>query len=84
MTKKLCKLCRLRPAAVPDRNIMGRPIKKICRECHAARICGDLARVLEFERMRRQEQREEGADLQAARCDDCPRLVAQGIEGVRK
>ena len=25
---------------------MGRPIKRICRDCHAARLRGDLAQVL--------------------------------------
>lgn len=37
-----CILCRQRPAAVPDRNRPGRPVKRICRECHAERIANDL------------------------------------------
>ncbi len=45
--KKLCVLCRERPAELPDRNVMGRPIKKVCRECHRDRLRGDLARALE-------------------------------------
>ena len=51
MTSKtrLCIVCHVRPAAVPDRNLggIGRPIKKVCSECHAVRLKGDIERVLE-------------------------------------
>ena len=42
----ICKLCRLRPAAVPDREKM-RAVwrREVCRECHAERLRGDLAEV---------------------------------------
>ena len=43
---KLCELCRKNPAAVPDRNRMGRPIKRICRACHADRLTGDLREIM--------------------------------------
>lgn len=43
---KLCILCRTRPAAVPDRESMGRPIKKVCVECHGERLQGDLEKIL--------------------------------------
>ena len=43
---RLCYLCRQRPAAVPDRERMGRQIKTVCRECHAGRLCGDLRQIL--------------------------------------
>lgn len=46
MTKKLCEICHARPAEVPDRNRMGRPVKRICRECHALRLAGDLKEIL--------------------------------------
>ena len=43
---KLCKLCHKEPAEVPDRERMGRPIKRVCRKCHADRLGGDLAVIL--------------------------------------
>jgi hypothetical protein len=45
--KRLCIICREKPAEVPDRNQMGRPIKRVCRECHAARLRGDLKRIMD-------------------------------------
>lgn len=49
MTKRkpnLCKLCGVRPAAVPDREKPGRR-KTVCVECHAARLGDDLRRIAE-------------------------------------
>lgn len=43
---KLCKLCKKRPAEIPDRNIQGRPIKSICKQCHVERIKQDMARIV--------------------------------------
>ena len=45
---KPCCICHERPAAVPDRDryMGGRFVKQVCRECHAERLRGDLARVL--------------------------------------
>lgn len=52
---KLCKLCRKNPAEVPDRErYRGVWRKEVCRECHAARLAGDFAEVLEVERARRE------------------------------
>jgi len=45
MTKK-CEACGINPAAVPDRNRMGRPIKRICKECHADRLRGDFEAII--------------------------------------
>ena len=45
---RLCVVCNKRPAAVPDRNQMGRPILRVCRECHAERLRGDLAYVMKL------------------------------------
>lgn len=40
-----CIICHERKATVPDRNSMsGR--KKICYECHAGRLRGDLQNIL--------------------------------------
>jgi hypothetical protein len=50
--KRLCVVCRVRPPEVPDREQMGRPVKRVCRECHAARIRGDLREILEREKRR--------------------------------
>lgn len=58
--KKRCELCDERPAAVPDRNRMGRPIKRICRECHAARLRGDIQYVMEVREKRRRSRQEGG------------------------
>lgn len=41
--KRMCIVCHKRPPAVPDRNVMGRPIKRVCLECHGERLRGDLA-----------------------------------------
>ncbi len=42
----LCVLCRVRPAAVPDRERIGRPVKRVCRECHAERLRGDIEKIM--------------------------------------
>ncbi len=47
MAKKLCEVCRVNPATVPDRERMGRPIKRVCSECHADRLRGDWAVIME-------------------------------------
>lgn len=44
---KTCILCGKNPRELPDRNIQGRPIKRVCRECHAGRLRGDIVTVLE-------------------------------------
>lgn len=44
--KRLCSVCRQRPAEIPDRERMGRLIARVCRECHGNRLAGDLLRVL--------------------------------------
>lgn len=45
MSKKLCILCHRRPAEVPDRERMERPMKRVCRKCHAGRLRGDLEMI---------------------------------------
>ena len=43
---KLCEICGQLPAAFPDRNRIGRPIKRICVKCHALRLRGDLQAIM--------------------------------------
>ena len=42
MTRKKCVICGERPATVPDRERMGRPINRLCTDCHGARLVGDM------------------------------------------
>ena len=46
MAKKLCEICGKRPATVPDRERMGRPINRLCSECHSMRLRGDLDGIM--------------------------------------
>lgn len=46
MSKKMCEICGKNPAEVPDRERMGRPINRICGECHAKRLKTDMAQSL--------------------------------------
>jgi len=49
MTSKarVCRVCRCRPAAVPDReNPQMKPWAQVCGECHARRLRGDLIQIL--------------------------------------
>ncbi len=48
----LCIVCHRRPAEVPDRERMGRPIKRVCRPCHQERLRGDIIEILEAKRRR--------------------------------
>lgn len=42
---KLCERCHQYKAEVPDRNRMGRPIKRLCRRCHSDELIEDLLRI---------------------------------------
>lgn len=53
MAKKMCELCGDKPATVPDRARMGRPINRVCASCHAQRLMGDLKRIMELHKKRR-------------------------------
>lgn len=44
--KRKCILYRERDAVLPDRERPGRPVKRVCRECHATRLLDDLHRIL--------------------------------------
>ena len=50
---KKCIICRVHPPTVPDRERMGRPIKRVCHQCHAKRLLGDLDYCIALERERR-------------------------------
>lgn len=43
---KLCIVCHKNKAEIPDRNVQGRPIKRICKECHRKRIEDDMKIIL--------------------------------------
>ena len=44
---KMCEVCKQNPATVPDRERMGRPIKRICKSCHGNRLEGDIRAIFE-------------------------------------
>lgn len=46
MKIKLCTLCRENIAELPDRYILGRPIKRICFDCHRVRLKKDLSKII--------------------------------------
>lgn len=43
-----CIICHERPATVPDRGRICRPIKRICSECHIEELQGDLEKILAY------------------------------------
>lgn len=43
---KMCTICGLQPVETRDRNVMGRPIKRLCKECHEKRLCDDLKAIM--------------------------------------
>jgi len=55
MSKKMCEICHKNPATVPDRERMGRPINRICGECHAKRLKMDIVSSM-TEQIKRREQ----------------------------
>lgn len=44
---RMCRLCRVRTATVPDRDRPGRMTPAICGECHAERLGQDFLGVVE-------------------------------------
>lgn len=48
MAKKMCKICGEKPATVPDRERVGKPINRVCSLCHATRLAGDMKRIVEL------------------------------------
>lgn len=55
MGKKVCEICKERPATVPDRNRPGRLINRVCSKCHGARLAGDMKRIIAFAEQLRHE-----------------------------
>ena len=43
----LCRQCKTSKAIFPDRNATGRPLKRICRDCHRQDLCADLRHILD-------------------------------------
>lgn len=52
--KKLCIICGIRIAELPDRERMGRPIKRICYVCHGSRLKEDINRILESWKLKKE------------------------------
>ena len=51
----LCRQCKTNKAIFPDRNVMGRPHKRICRDCHRQDLLNDLQHILDdYDRARRE------------------------------
>lgn len=48
-----CIICGEKEATVPDRNTLSSR-KKVCKDCHAARLRGDLVHILAVERRRKE------------------------------
>lgn len=43
---RTCVVCHKNPPELPDRTRMGRPIRRVCRECHGKRLLGDLREIM--------------------------------------
>lgn len=56
MAKKLCELCHKNYATLPDRERGGSPVKRICSDCHAERLRGDMACILNASRKRQHDR----------------------------
>lgn len=52
----LCIICREREAEVPDRERLGRPIKRVCKKCHADRLRSDLTNILELHNKKKKKE----------------------------
>ena len=66
---RLCERCGKRPAAVPDPERMGRPIRRICSECHAGGLrAGFLLSLSLQQEERRRREHEKGQEPR----DSCP------------
>ena len=50
---KVCILCKKNPAIIPDRERMGRPVKRICASCHSNRLIEDLKKIKEINNAKR-------------------------------
>lgn len=53
-----CILCKENKATIPDRNRMGRPIARLCTQCHAARLIGDLEYIIKCRERALQQENE--------------------------
>ena len=46
----MCILCRRNKATVPDRSRPGRPVARLCVECHRDRLARDMLEVVKAAR----------------------------------
>jgi hypothetical protein len=53
MSKKMYEICGEKPATVPDRERMGRPIKRVCLSCHSRRLIDDMKYIVELHEKRK-------------------------------
>lgn len=51
--KKMCIVCHVNPAEIPDRNRMGSPLKRICKKCHVERLKQDFENIVVLENRKR-------------------------------
>ena len=54
----MCEICHKNHAEVPDRERMGRPINRICLECHAKRLKMDIVFSMTVQIKRREQLNE--------------------------
>ncbi len=55
--KKMCIVCHVNLAELPDRNRMGRPVKRVCKECHAERLKQDFENIVVLENAKKRGKR---------------------------
>ena len=72
MDKRKCERCGKRPAAVPDRERMGRPILRICAECHRGALAVDTVLVLLHHAREGLRMHEEAHEKGQEPRDSCP------------
>lgn len=54
MSAKMCKICGIKKATVPDRTYenIGRQVKSVCQSCHELRLRGDMQKIIELNEKR--------------------------------
>ena len=52
----LCIICGINKAEVTDRKRMGRPIKRVCKSCHSARLIDDFEYIMRLRNNRLKEK----------------------------
>ena len=52
MGKKMCEICGLNPATVPDREQIERPVNRVCSSCHSTRLRADMRCIINLKKKR--------------------------------